>query len=109
MHEKVDPLEAAGHLGMSIDAPSRVRQAPSQLPKESRRGLICAETVPTVSAKTASYWNSWSEWQDSNLRPLRPERSALPGCATLRLRALYSGHLIPSQAQAFICYRALGG
>jgi hypothetical protein len=22
---------------------------------------------------------SWSEWQDSNLRPLRPERSALPG------------------------------
>ena len=23
--------------------------------------------------------NKWSEWQDSNLRPLRPERSALPG------------------------------
>jgi hypothetical protein len=23
--------------------------------------------------------NEWSEWQDSNLRPLRPERSALPG------------------------------
>jgi hypothetical protein len=22
---------------------------------------------------------AWSEWQDSNLRPLRPERSALPG------------------------------
>ena len=22
---------------------------------------------------------TWSEWQDSNLRPLRPERSALPG------------------------------
>ena len=26
----------------------------------------------------------WSEWQDSNLRPPRPERGALPGCATLR-------------------------
>ena len=25
-----------------------------------------------------------SEWQDSNLRPLRPERSALPSWATLR-------------------------
>ena len=25
-----------------------------------------------------------SGWQDSNLRPLRPERSALPGCATSR-------------------------
>ncbi len=48
----------------------------------------------------------WSEWQDLNLRPLRPERSALPGCATLRLRALYSGHLIPSQAQAVFRYRA---
>ena len=23
--------------------------------------------------------NNWSEWQDLNLRPLRPERSALPG------------------------------
>jgi hypothetical protein len=22
---------------------------------------------------------AWSEWQDLNLRPLRPERSALPG------------------------------
>lgn len=28
--------------------------------------------------------NTWSEWQDSNLRPPRPERGALPGCATLR-------------------------
>ena len=26
----------------------------------------------------------WSEWQDLNLRPPRPERGALPGCATLR-------------------------
>ena len=27
---------------------------------------------------------SWSEWQDLNLRPPRPERGALPDCATLR-------------------------
>src|SRR5690606_22101237 len=26
----------------------------------------------------------WSEWSDSNTRPPRPERGALPGCATLR-------------------------
>ncbi|CDX35109.1 hypothetical protein MPLA_1800156 [Mesorhizobium sp. ORS 3359] len=26
----------------------------------------------------------WSEWQDLNLRPPRPERGALPDCATLR-------------------------
>jgi len=28
---------------------------------------------------------AWSEWQDLNLRPPRPERGALPDCATLRL------------------------
>ena len=28
----------------------------------------------------------WSEWQDLNLRPPRPERGALPDCATLRHR-----------------------
>src|ERR1700680_1167461 len=33
----------------------------------------------------------WSEWQDLNLRPPRPERGALPDCATLRLtRRFYS-------------------
>ena len=33
----------------------------------------------------------WSEWQDLNLRPPRPERGALPDCATLRpqVRHLY--------------------
>src|SRR5262249_13035131 len=29
----------------------------------------------------------WSEWQDFNLRPPRPERGALPDCATLRQKA----------------------
>src|SRR5947207_14807701 len=49
----------------------------------------------------------WSEWQDLNLRPPRPERGALPGCATLRLEGRsYSGALIPSQAQAVFGYRA---
>ena len=28
---------------------------------------------------------SWSEWRDLNPRPLHPQYSALPGCATLRL------------------------
>ena len=29
----------------------------------------------------------WSRWEDLNLRPLRPERSTLPDCATPRLSA----------------------
>src|SRR5215210_7907057 len=31
--------------------------------------------------------------EDLNLRPPRPERGALPGCATSRLRAYYSSQL----------------
>ncbi len=37
----------------------------------------------------------WSEWQDLNLRPPRPERGALPDCATLRSTG---GRLIASVA-----------
>src|SRR3954468_11741480 len=63
---------------------------------------------PTVSGNCRHPWEGWSEWQDLNLRPPRPERGALPGCATLRLESRsYSGALIPSQAQAVFGYRAL--
>jgi hypothetical protein len=44
-----------------------VRFVPRIVP---RSGFFCQET--------------WSEWQDLNLRPPRPERGALPDCATLR-------------------------
>src|SRR3954462_10179893 len=37
--------------------------------------------------ESAKYVERWSEWQDLNLRPPRPERGALPDCATLRLKA----------------------
>ena len=30
----------------------------------------------------------WSGRQDSNLRPLHPQRSALPNCATARLKGI---------------------
>ena len=32
------------------------------------------------------WYHLLSGWQDSNLRPLRPERSTLPGCATSRTK-----------------------
>ncbi len=39
----------------------------------------------------------WSVIEDSNLRPLRPERSALPGCANHRMRgASYCWYAPPS-------------
>ena len=36
-----------------------------------------------------AYQQKWSEWQDLNLRPLAPEASALPSCATSRCPILF--------------------
>ena len=44
----------------------------------TKKGDSCLLWLAFVSYLT-------SGWQDSNLRPLRPERSALPGCATSRM------------------------
>jgi hypothetical protein len=45
---------------------------------------------------------TWSEWQDLNLRPPRPERGALPGCATaislVRLIHANSDKVVPPSA-----------
>ena len=46
------------------------------------RYVSAAETVADLTEDRNEKKKSsefWSEWQDSNLRPLRPERSALPG------------------------------
>lgn len=43
--------------------------------------------------------SSWSEWSDSNTRPPRPERGALPDCATLRdQRRFYRTAYLVAQA-----------
>ena len=65
------------------------------------KGPFSSETVPQTVPR--SFWISakcWSEWQDLNLRPPRPERGALPDCATLRLevRSLYRHPLHRIQA-----------
>jgi hypothetical protein len=46
------------------------------------RYVSVAETVVSLTGdqnQTKKPNEIWSEWQDLNLRPLRPERSALPG------------------------------
>ena len=48
----------------------------------------------------------WSEWRDSNPRPLHPQYSALPGCATLRLFAIIHYRQTGMQAELrkhFLC------
>src|SRR3712207_97125 len=58
---------AIAHIHFDVRDPIRIRRA------------VVATGDPWVR-----FWLLWSGWQDLNLRPLRPERSALPGCATPR-------------------------
>ena len=68
-------------------------QASLQIFGRDMRTCVVAEQqpsrtwVPNFKSKKrggASLFAFWSRWQDSNLRPLRPERSALPNWATPR-------------------------
>jgi integrase len=82
--------EAAGFPGMSPDVlqdayghhhPDYLQGAAAAIGRKDRYVSV-AETVVNLTQDRNQKKNSneiWSEWQDSNLRPLRPERSALPG------------------------------
>ena len=58
---------------------------PSNLPVFTKKPPISA----VFSMCIFFVYPLWSRWQDSNLRPLRPERSALPNWATPRQCTLY--------------------
>src|SRR3989344_6874913 len=51
------------------------------------RSKACNSFSPGIKSPQLSglFYGFWSERQDSNLRPSRPERDALPSCATLRM------------------------
>ena len=82
--------EAAGFLGMSPEVlqetyghhhPDYLRGAAAAIGQKDRFVSV-AKTVASLTNDRNENKNPndfWSEWQDSNLRPLRPERSALPG------------------------------
>src|SRR5690606_31999656 len=67
-------------------------------PRADRRGSGCRWCLPAASSSEGQARGSrrpllggvltsdlyWSGWRDLNPRPLRPERSALPSCATPR-------------------------
>src|ERR1700761_4186660 len=52
----------------------------SVIGEENAAAICSADPLGLLPAKTQS------GWRDSNPRPLRPERSALPSCATPRLK-----------------------
>ena len=82
--------EDAGFLGMSPEVlqetygrhhPDYLRGAAAAIGQKGRFVSV-GETVVGLTGDRNGEKNPndfWSEWQDSNLRPLRPERSALPG------------------------------
>lgn len=57
------------------------RQVPSGVESTDMAAApeIDAHVVAHKKHRNYKCLEEWSEWQDSNLRPLRPERSALPG------------------------------
>ncbi len=90
MQSGVAIWEAAGFLGMSPEVLQNTygRHHPDYLQGAAaaigEKGRFVSVVELMVDLGTSTNQNEkpndfWSEWQDSNLRPLRPERSALPG------------------------------
>src|SRR4051812_42874627 len=83
------------HLGIA----SLARKPPRETPSEAQNSVhppgrpLRSRAVPpiigrAIGARSKTSAKYWSEWQDLNLRPPRPERGALPDCATLRLKGV---------------------
>jgi integrase len=90
MQRGVPIWEAAGFLGMSPEVlqntyghhhPDYLQGAAAAIGRKSRyvSGVESGVDLKTANNEKKKPNDNWSEWQDLNLRPLRPERSALPG------------------------------
>jgi integrase len=90
MQRGVAIWEAAGFLGMSPEVlqntyghhhPDHLIGAAAAIGQKGRFVSVVESVVDLTDGQneTKKPNEIWSEWQDSNLRPLRPERSALPG------------------------------
>lgn len=66
--------------------PSQARRTPAGPVGGAVSGTFTYRRRATPETKKARICGlfDWSEWSDSNTRPPRPERGALPDCATLR-------------------------
>jgi hypothetical protein len=89
MQRGVPIWEAAGFLGMSLEVlqdtyghhhPHYLQGAAAAIGQKNRYVSVVESVVDsgTSNDQNEKPNDYWSEWQDLNLRPLRPERSALP-------------------------------
>src|ERR1700716_598233 len=69
-------------------------------PRRSSQSVNFGFRSPYLAPRSTMLWEYWSEWQDLNLRPPRPERGALPDCATLRLPEGRPYNRVPPAPQA---------
>ena len=81
-----------GNVGEPIGRANLVAKSPAEAngrAAHARSSFSYAPRIVTARpvAEVDYCSETWSEWQDLNLRPPRPERGALPDCATLRLSA----------------------
>jgi integrase len=90
MQQGVPIWEAAGFLGMSPEVlqevyghhhPGHLQVAAIAIGRKMPNVSVVESVVDFASPddEKKKLSKSWSEWQDSNLRPLLPESSALPG------------------------------
>jgi hypothetical protein len=90
MQRGVPIWEAAGFLGMSPEVlqdtyghhhPDYLQGAATAIGQKGRHVSVVETVVNLTKDRNEKKKPNdiWSEWQDLNLRPLRPERSALPG------------------------------
>jgi hypothetical protein len=90
MQRGVPIWEAVGFLGMSPEVPQQtyghhhpdyLHGAAAAIGQKRRyvSGVESGVDLGTGVDQKKKPNDFWSEWQDLNLRPLRPERSALPG------------------------------
>ena len=90
MQRGVPTWEAAGFLGMSPEVlqdtyghhhPDHLHGAALAIGQKGRYVSVAEPVADLTEDRNEKKKPNdiWSEWQDLNLRPLRPERSALPG------------------------------
>jgi hypothetical protein len=90
MQRGVPIWEAAGFLGMSPEVlqdtyghhhPDHLHGAALAIGQKGRYVSVAEPVADLTEDRNEKKKPNdiWSEWQDLNLRPLRPERSALPG------------------------------
>src|ERR1700722_18753443 len=89
----LDPIDySIGYTRLTSDQDARAADLP--------RAISIA-----LNAVKSRQWINWSGRQDSNLRPLAPHASALPGCATPRPETNDS----PIGRQRLLIARSLSG